>query len=144
MKQNIIVIMMLTFLAVSAAKALTTNEIVGNWNVAIVTTNHVPVFGDVSWKSINFASNGVSWSWVRDGKAEKHKGTYRIIPEVPAQAGMHKAFRIEINPSTLAVPAPIVLTDVIHDLDNRFRYGTLVLKFLDEKGNWHVFLRKED
>ena len=135
---------MLTLLGVSTSQALTTNEIVGNWNVAIVTTNHVPVFGDVSWKSITFASNEVSWVWVRDGKAEDHKGTFAIIPEVPAKAGMYQAYKIEISPTTLSVPKPIVLKDAHHVEDNRFRKGTLVLKFQDEKGNWQVFLRKED
>jgi hypothetical protein len=144
MKQSLIVVIMLMFLAVSAAQALTTNEIAGNWNIAIASTNHVPVFGDVSWKSISFSSNVASWSWERDGKVENHKGTFAIIPETPAKAGMYQAFRLEIIPTTLAVPGPIVLKDVQHCLDNRFRYGTLVFKFQDEKGNWHVFLKKED
>ena len=34
--------------------------------------------------------------------------------------------------------------NVIHDLDNRFRCGTMVLKFQDENDNRHVFLREED
>jgi len=125
-----------------AAKTLTIKEIAGDWNVAIPGTNHVPVLGNVSWKSISFSTNLVSWTWERDGKSEKHKGTFEIIPEKPAKAGMHQSCRIEIIPTTLAVPGSLVLKNVTHDLDNRFRLGTLVLKFQDEKGNSHVFLKR--
>jgi len=135
---------MVTLLSAPMAQALTTNEIVGAWDAAIVVTNHVRVFGDVSWKSVAFASNRVSWAWMREGKAENHKGTFVIVPEVPAKAGMYRAYRIEINPTTLALPGLIVLMDVRHDLDNRFPYGTKVLKFKDEEGYWHVFRRKPE
>lgn len=135
---------MLLFFAVSAAQALTTNEVAGDWNIAFASTNHVPVFGDVSWESISFSAKEVSWTWERDGKMENHKGTFAIIPEKPAKAGMHQAFRIEIIPTTLAVPGAVVLKNLTHDLDNRYPRGTFVLKFQDEKNNWHVFLKRKD
>ena len=142
--KRIIIIVMVALLGLVKAQALTTNEIAGRWHVAIVTTNQVPVFGEVSWRSITFATNEVAWSWVRGGKMEEHKGSFVIISAISPKDGLRQAFTIKINPTTMAVPSPIVLKNVIHDLDNRFQYGTMVLKFQDEKDNRHVFLRKED
>ena len=75
---------------------------------------------------------------------EEHKGSFVIISAISPKDGLRQAFTIKINPTTMAVPSSIVLKNVIHDLDNRFQYGTMVLKFQDEKDNRHVFLRKED
>lgn len=143
MKKGIIITMVVLLTAYSA-QALTTNELAGNWNVAITATNHVPVFGNVCWRSIAFASNVVTWSWVRDGVNETHSGTFRIVAEELAKAGMFQAYRIEINPTTLAVPAPMVLKAVVLDMDNRFPPGTVVLRIQDAGGNRHVFRKKED
>ncbi len=143
-KRYTIAMVMMTLLGVLGAQDLTTNDISGRWNIAIVTTNQVPVFGDVSWRSIAIASNEVAWTWVRDSKIEKHKGSFVIIPETPTKDGMRAAFTIKISPTTMAVPSLILLRDVIYNLDNRFRHGTMVLKFQDENDNWHVFLRNQD
>ena len=90
-----------------------------------------------------FGTNAVTWTWLRNGKAENHEGTFVIVPEIPPKAGMFQACRLEIKPTTLAVPGPLVLKDVRYGEDNRFPSGAFVLKFRDEKGTWQVFQRQK-
>lgn len=143
MKRHLVAILVVALFGVSVAQAVTTNELVGNWNVAMAGTSQASGLGDVSWKSVAFSTNAVAWVWVRNGKAEEHRGTFVLVPEIPAKAGMFHAYRLDIKPTTPAVPGPLVLKDVRYGEDNRFPSGTFVLKFRDEQGNWHVFQRKK-
>ena len=49
MKRHLAVALVVAISSDFMTHAVTTNEIVGNWDAALVGTNHVPGSGDVVW-----------------------------------------------------------------------------------------------
>lgn len=133
-----------TLMGIAFARALTTQEIAGTWEIATVGTNYLAPVGDVSWKTIAFSSNTVAWAWIRAGEPEEYKGTFLVVPEARARPGMYQAFRIEITPTIPRTAGSIVLKDVRYGMDSRFPPDTPVLKFSDDRKAYTVFVRKRE
>jgi len=102
----------------------------GTWRAIEFAEQTDDMLGRVKWESITFSTNRVvEWSWIRDGKEEKHTGRYEIVPDRGEPIYSRPRYDIQIRPTTLAVRRPIIIRDHVVCLDNRFPQSWHVLKW---------------
>jgi len=127
-----------------SASATTESDLLDTWIRFAPASYRDGMLGTITWQSVTFSTDrAVSWTWERDGKTESHSGTYHLQPEPDSKEQFKKNTTVAINPTTLAVTKPILLSDVQVDMDNRFLATWTVLKCKDSRGNGMVFLRKK-